>query len=68
MHNRRLTRLTNVHIKSADHHSAMLSIFAAFYNFCRKHQSCGKRKQTPAMVAGLTDRVWTIKELLEAAA
>jgi len=40
----------------------------ARYNFCRKHESCGKGKQTPAMVAGLTDHVWTIRELLAAAA
>ncbi|QDU31798.1 IS1 transposase [Anatilimnocola aggregata] len=68
MHNRRLTRLTNAHSKSAEHHSAMLSIFTAFYNYCRKHESCGKGKQTPAMAAGLTDHVWSVKELLEAAA
>jgi hypothetical protein len=28
----------------------------------------GKVKRTPAMAAGLTDRVWTIEELLVAAA
>jgi hypothetical protein len=40
----------------------MTALFVAFYNFCRKHETL--HGQTPAMVAGLTDRVWTIRELL----
>ena len=66
MHVRRFTRLTNAHSKSAKHHSAMVSIFAAWYNFARKHETLGKA--TPAMAAGLTDRVWSIAELLTAIA
>jgi transposase-like protein/IS1 family transposase len=65
MHVRRFTRLTNAHSKSIDHHAAMVAIFVAYYNFARKHESCGDGKQTPAMVAGLTDHVFTIRELLE---
>jgi IS1 family transposase len=64
MHVRRFTRLTNAHSKTTRHHAAMVALFVAFYNFCRKHESCGKGKQTPAMVAGKADRVWTIRELL----
>jgi hypothetical protein len=64
MHNRRYTRLTNAHSKSFRHHAAMTSLFVAFYNFCRKHQTLGKR--TPAMASGLTDHVWSIRELIEA--
>jgi transposase-like protein/IS1 family transposase len=67
MHNRRFTRLTNAHSKCAEHHAAMVALFVAFYNFARKHESCGDGKQTPAMVAGLTDHVWTVRELLERA-
>lgn len=62
---RRFTRLTNAHSKSLKHHAAMQSIFFAFYNFCRKHEAI---KQTPAMAAGLTDKVWSVRELLENAA
>lgn len=58
MHNRRFTRLTNAHSKSAEHHAAMVALFVAYYNFVRKHETL--KKQTPAMAAGLTDRVWTI--------
>lgn len=68
MHVRRFTRLTNAHSKTVDHHAAMTALFTAFYNFCRRHESCDKGKQTPAMAAGLTDHVWTIWELLAAAA
>lgn len=66
MHNRRFTRLTNAHSKSAEHHAAMVAIFVVFYNFCRKHETL--KKQTPAMAAGLADRVWTIENLLAAVA
>lgn len=66
MHVRRFTRLTNAHSKTAAHHEAMVSIFIAWYNFCRKHETLGKA--TPAMAAGLTDRPWSIEELLLSAA
>ena len=66
MHVRRLTRLTNAHSKSAAHHAAMLAIFTAFYNFCRKHETL--KGKTPAMAAGLADRVWTLADLLRKAA
>lgn len=52
MSNRRMTRLTNAHSKSAEHHAAMMALFTAYYNFCRKHETL--KKQTPAMAAGLT--------------
>jgi hypothetical protein len=39
----------------------------SYFNFCRKHESCGDGKQTPAMAAGLTDHVFSIRELLDAA-
>jgi hypothetical protein len=65
MHVRRYTRLTNAHSKTAEHHSAMTSLFCAWYNFCRKNQAV--QNQTPAMASGLTDHVWTIKELLQGA-
>ena len=36
---------------------------ATFYNFCRIHKSL---RVTPAMAAGIADRVWDISELLMA--
>jgi hypothetical protein len=32
------------------------------YNFCRIHQTL---RVTPAMEIGLTDHIWTIKEMLD---
>lgn len=74
MHNRRFTRLTNAHSKSEKHHVAMMALFVAWYNLCRKHETLADthehlgRKVTPAMAAGLTDRPWTLEDLLRAAA
>lgn len=65
MHNRRLTRLTNAHSKTARNHDAMTGLYFAWANWCRKHSTI---KTTPAVKAGLTDRQWTIAELLMAAA
>lgn len=64
MHVRRFTRLTNAHSKSARHHAAMVSLFVAWYNFCRKHETLNGK--TPAMVAGRADRRYTIRELMKA--
>lgn len=62
MQNRRFTRLTNAFSKKLENHAYMLAITMVFYNFCRKHKSLGGK--TPAMVAGLTDYVWTASDLL----
>lgn len=40
----------------------MIALTVVFYNFCRKHKSLGGK--TPAMVAGLTDYVWTASDML----
>jgi IS1 family transposase len=66
MHNRRFTRLTNAHSKSPKHHVAWQTIFFAWYNFCRKHETL--KGLTPAMASGLSNEVWTIKQLIERAA
>ena len=62
MQNRRFTRLTNGFSKKLANHSYMLAITMVFYNFCRPHKSL--KGQTPAMVAGLTDYVWSASDLL----
>ena len=40
---------------------AAVAIFMAWYQFCRVHQTL---RVTPAMEAGLTTRVWTMRDLL----
>jgi transposase-like protein/IS1 family transposase len=64
MQMRRFTRLTNAFSKKRENLRAAIAFFFAFYNYCRVHSSI---KKTPAMASGLTDHVWTLKELLEAA-
>jgi transposase-like protein/IS1 family transposase len=58
---RRFTRLTNAFSKKWENHYAALSLYFAYYNFVRIHSAI---RVTPAMEAGLTDHVWTLKELL----
>ncbi len=65
MNNRRFTRLPTAPSKSLKHHAAMQAIFFAHYNFCRKHETI---KQTPAVASNLTDKQWSIRDLLESAA
>jgi transposase-like protein/IS1 family transposase len=64
MHVRRYTRLTNAHSKSFRHHAAMTALFVAWYNFCRRHETL--HGKTPAMSSGLTNSVWSLKDLLRA--
>jgi transposase-like protein/IS1 family transposase len=61
MHTRRLTRLTNGFSKKLANLQAAIAIFMTYYNFCKVHSSL---RVTPAMEAGLTDRVWTVRDLL----
>jgi hypothetical protein len=61
---RRFTRLTNAFSKKPVNLQAGVAILMAFYNFCRVHQTL---RVTPAMEAGLTDHVWSIRELLTVA-
>lgn len=61
---RRLTRLTNAFSKKWENLKAALAIHFAWYNFVRVHKSL---RMTPAMAAGITDHIWSIPELLEAA-
>lgn len=49
---RQFTRLTNAFSKKVENHVHALSLYFAFYNFCRMHQSL---RMTPAMAAGISD-------------
>jgi IS1 family transposase len=57
---RRFTRLTNGFSKKAENHCHAIALYFMFYNFGRVHQTL---RVTPAMEAGLADRVWTIEEI-----
>ncbi len=62
MTNRRFTRLTNGFSKKWVNHEHAIALHYFFYNFCRKHQTLGT---TPAVAAGVTDKVWKIEDLVQ---
>jgi IS1 family transposase len=61
MCNRRFTRLTNAFSKRWRNHEHAVALHYFVYNFCRKHLALGT---TPAVAAGITDRVWKIEDLV----
>lgn len=64
MSTRRFTRLTNAVSKKWENHWAAVILWYTFQNFCRIHKTL---RVTPAMEAKITDHVWSVRELLEAA-
>jgi hypothetical protein len=63
MGNRRFTRLTNAFSKKLANLKASVALHYAHYNFVRIHRAL---RVTPAMQAGVTDRLWSVAELIEA--
>lgn len=61
MQMRRFTRLTNGFSKSLRNLKDALALHFAHYNFVRIH---GSLKVTPAMAAGIADRVWALEHLV----
>lgn len=61
MHMRRFTRLTNGFRKKVENHMHAVALHFMHYNFVKVHQTL---KVTPAMEAGLTDRLWDIADLV----
>lgn len=65
---KRFARLTNAHSKKLENHIHAVSLHLLVYNFCRVHQTLTARNrgihQTPAMAAGLTDRVWKLSDVI----
>jgi IS1 family transposase len=58
---RRFTRLTNGFSKTLENHAAMVALYFMYYNFGRVHQTL---RVTPAMEAGLADRIWSIEDIV----
>ena len=58
---RRFTRLTNAFSKKVENLGHAVALYFMYYNFCRIHQTLGI---TPAMAAGVTDRLWEIEDIL----
>jgi hypothetical protein len=57
---RRFTRLTNGFSKKVENHAHMVALWFMYYNFVRIHQTL---RVTPAMAAGVTDRLWSVEDI-----
>lgn len=62
MQNRRMTRLTNGFSKKAENHAHAMALYFMAYNFVRIHQTL---RVTPAMAAGVTDRLWEYTDVVK---
>jgi len=58
---RRFTRLTNAFSKKAENHAHMVALYTIWYNFVRIHKTL---RVAPAMAAGLSDRLWSIEDVV----
>lgn len=63
MHMRRLTRLTNAFSKKLENFRAAVALHFAYYNFVRLHKTL---RCTPAMAGGVTNHIWTVRDIIEA--
>ncbi|MBZ0254099.1 MAG: IS1 family transposase [Candidatus Methylomirabilis sp.] len=59
---RRFTRLTNAFSKKIENHAHAVALHYMHYNFCRIHKTL---RVTPAMAAGVTDRVWDVADIVK---
>lgn len=63
----RFNRRTYRFSKKFENHCHAQAIYVAYYNFVKAHAGLGKAEcsLTPAMKAGVTNRVWTYDDLLD---
>jgi len=59
---KRFARLTLVFSKKLANLQASVALHYAHYNFVRVHRTL---RRTPAMAAGVIDRLWSVENLLE---
>ncbi len=76
--NKRLSRKTPAFSKKDEPLDDHIKVYIAYHTFCRPHRALEvpqkervtgrvfrlKRKRTPAMSAGFTDHIWSLRELL----
>ena len=61
MQMRRFTRLTNAFSKKIENHCHSLALYFVWYNWVRLHKA---HRLTPAMSAGLTDKLMEMKDIV----
>jgi IS1 family transposase len=59
---RRFTRLTNAFSKKIENHAHSVALHYMHYNFVRIHKTL---RVTPAMAAGVTDKLWNISDIVD---
>ena len=59
---RRFTRLTNAFRKKVENLQHATSLYFMYYNFARIHSTL---RVTPAMEAGISRHIWTIREIVD---
>jgi IS1 family transposase len=59
---RRYTRLSNGFSRKIENHSAAVALHYFAYNFIKIHRTL---RVTPAMAAGVTDRLWEVSDLVD---
>ncbi len=63
---RRFTRLTNAFSKKLENHEYALALYFMYYNFARPHKTLANPyPRTPAMVAGVSNHIWTVEEIVK---
>lgn len=62
MHMRRFTRLTDGFSKKVENHAYAVALHMMYYNFVRIHTTL---RQTPAMAAGVSSRLWEIGDIVK---
>jgi len=58
---RRYTRLSNGFSRKIENHEAAVALYYFSYNFIKIHRTL---RVTPAMAAGVTDRLWDVSDLV----
>ena len=61
MHMRRFTRLTNAFSKKVENHAHAVALHFMYYNYVKIHKA---HRMTPAMAAGVTDRLWEVADIV----
>jgi len=65
---RRFTRLTNAFSKKIENLEYAVALHFMYYNFARPHKTLANPyPRTPAMVAGISNRIWTIEDIVSLA-
>ncbi len=62
MQMRRFTRLTSAFSEKFENHAHMVALYTVWYRFVKIHKG---HKLTPAMAAGMPDRLWSMEDVAE---